>query len=221
MKKKETAVAVVAQRDDGALIDQVRAAFREATSGLISVVKCGALLLHVRNTLPGTEMTAWLRSNVPEVDRGLARQFMNCAEATMELAKLRSADDLGLLLCAAMESLTDGQRKKRAKLEQLLGEAGSQRQLLLALGNGADEGDELLVESGTKEQGGERIRKPAVVDDLPADAKASAEIMVAQVGDLLRRTKEGPSLWTFLAKQDRKVLEVELRALLDAMAGKI
>jgi hypothetical protein len=143
---------------------QLSEQYQRAVGGLWEVVKFGAMMMHLQNTLfpelvgngnakkfesEGEGLKAWLAENCPELNRRTAYRFKGLAEGLQKEFKLGEPADLHRLLTASEDDLNRADRKTREEIAGFL-EGQSQRQLQFRLLS--DRGEAPPVTRGPQKQ---------------------------------------------------------------------
>jgi hypothetical protein len=135
--------AVAGTADDPAMAKLLTAQYRLAIGGLWEVVKFGAMLAQVRDSLNSARgiqrgqigytgsLKEWLEANCPDVNVSTAYRFLTLAEGVRAEVKLGAKVDLCHLLTAPEAELDARLASKRQEIAELL-DGKSQRQLLFA-----------------------------------------------------------------------------------------
>ncbi len=142
-------LAKVVSMDEALMARQLGEQYQRAVGGIWEVVKFGAMLAHLRDSLidaakqkhdgsgryaDGEGLKAWLDVNCPDISRRNAYRFMAIAEGLREELHVPERVDLVALLTADHTTLEPKLLKHRSKIADFL-EGKSQRQLLLMLGD--------------------------------------------------------------------------------------
>ena len=247
-----------ARRDDTAdrqAGEQLTAQYRRAVEGMREVITFGAMMLGVRDQLAkrleesggnasdkGTGLKAWLAEFAPEVPLQTARRFMDLADTVRQLVKLTNVADMVSILTASASTLQASAAKKRAKIEKLI-EGRSQRQLLLMIGDGANQppakrgGDnefQLWLRQHHPELAGTKLPKcPEDVQmqwveflhgkklgpaELAEAERASARAEWTKIADFVRRNGTGQGrTWAKLNRSEIEALAELFGTLADLM----